>query len=77
MNDLAIRSQQQSQHSMSTRMLRAHVDEHLVRLNVKLDNARIFYLHAHDLLTDVADRLSLLMGGLCWAAEEASPSATG
>ena len=42
MHDFSIGPQQQPQHAVSTRVLRAHVDEHLVRTNVELNNAGVF-----------------------------------
>ncbi len=37
-NDFAVRAQHEPQHAMRARMLRPHVDEHLVSADVELDN---------------------------------------
>ena len=41
-DDFAVGPQHQPQHAVRARMLRAHVDEHLVRADVELDDAGIF-----------------------------------
>ncbi len=43
----AVCSQQQSQHTVSTWVLRSHVHEHFVGLYVKLNDSRIFNLQTH------------------------------
>lgn len=46
-NDLAVRAEQQPKHTVSTGVLRAHIHEHFVRLNVELDHPRIFNHKTH------------------------------
>jgi hypothetical protein len=41
-NDFAIGPQDEPQHAVRARMLRAHVHEHLVRADVELDDSGIF-----------------------------------
>ena len=41
-DDFAIGPQHEPQHAMRARMLRPHVDEHLVRADVELDDAGVF-----------------------------------
>ena len=50
-DDFAVGPQQQPQHAVRAGMLRAHVDQHLVRPHVEFDDAGIFQLHAHLRLT--------------------------
>ena len=46
-DNFAVGAQQKSQHTVSTRVLRSHVDEHFVGADVKFDDARVFECQAH------------------------------